>query len=419
MKLLRKTIPIALSILAICLSSPVTANLYKSPKALGRAGAVLASPQDSMTIAYNPAAAAFVGNRWDLGLTWNHNWGQAHFSDNPFAIGSFDSHARGSDLFIPEFGVNQYMCECTMTWGFVIYNQEYYKVDYNTPIPLFGTSNLGLEYMHYVAAPSWSILFGCDHALGITLDFHGHRLKINGLELYADDFSSRNPNQVTNKGYDYAGAIGLTVGWLSHLSDSVSLGLAWSPEVEWIIGKFNDYKGVVADRGLLKLPARFMGGLEIEMMCGLFLEFDIEHIQYNQIRPLDNPLLPAFHQEHGFGKTNGVGLGWRDQTIFRFGLEWNCFEDFALRMGWWHHRTPIVSSETLANTLVPNVIEDYLTWGATWNYACINEITFYGAYGFKNKVHGRDSIPLIFLGGGEVDLEGEKWLFGFSWGRKY
>ncbi|CCB90695.1 putative long-chain fatty acid transport protein [Waddlia chondrophila 2032/99] len=418
MKFLRKTIPLALTLLPLFFGPTLEANLYKSPKALGRAGAVAASPQDAMTIAYNPAAAAFVGNRWDLGLTWIHNLGRHTYSENANIDGIFDPFANASNLFVPEFGVNQRMCECTMTWGFLIYNQEYFKVDYKTPNPLFGTSNLGLEYLHYVASPSWSILFGCDHALGITLDFHGHRLKIDGLENFANDFNSANPNLFTNKGYDYAGAIGATVGWISHLAYGVNLGLSYSPPVDWIIGRFNDYRGSVADEALLELPARYLAGLQIEMVCGLFAEFDVEHVQYNQVRPLNQRLLPAFEEEHGFGAEEGVGLGWRDQTIFRFGLEWQWDENFALRAGWWHHRTPIVSSETLANTLVPNVLEDYVTWGGTMRCGCLNEISFFGAYGFKSTIYGQDSIPED-LGGGEVDLEGEKWMFGMSWGRRF
>lgn len=418
MKFLRKTIPFALSLLPFFLSAPAEANLYKSPKALGRAGAVAASPQDAMTIAYNPAAAAFVGNRWDLGLTWIHNSGRHTYSDNVNLDGTYDPFVDCCDLFVPEFAINQYMCECTMTWGFAIYNQEYYKVDYGTFNPLFGTSNFGLEYLHYVASPSWSILFGCDHALGVTLDFHGHRLKLNGLEYYADETFTNNPDQFTNKGYDYAGAMGLTVGWISHLGHNVTLGLAWSPQVDWIIGKFEDYRGSVADKALLKLPARYLAGLEIQTCCDLFVEFDVEHIQYNQIRPLSQKLLPAFEDTPAFGIKEGAGLGWRDQTIFRLGVEWQWDENFAFRAGWWHHRTPIISSETLLNSLVPNVLENYATWGGTLNCGCLNEINFFGAYGFKTTVYGRDSIP-DELGGGEIDLEGEKWLFGISWGRRY
>ena len=414
MNFLSKTIPFALTLLPFFCMPQMEANLYKSPKALGRAGAVVASPQDSMTIAYNPAAAAFVGNRWDLGLTWIHNMGRHTYSDNDEIDGVYDPFISGRNLLVPEFGINQMMCECTMTWGFVIYNQEFFKVDYSTPNYLLGTSSLGLEYLHYVASPSWSILFGCDHALGITIDFHGHRLKINGIENFATEFSTNYPDQFTNEGYEYAGAIGATVGWISHLGHGVTLGLSYSPPVDWIIGKFRDYRGSVADSALLELPARYLAGLEIEMVCGLFAEFDVEHVQYNQVRPLSQPLLPAFEEEFGFGTEDGVGLGWRDQTIFRFGLEWQWDQDYAFRVGWWHHRTPITSSETLANTLVPNVLENYVTWGGTMACGCLNEINFYGAYGFKSTVHGRNSIPEE-LGGGEVDT----WMFGMSWGRRF
>lgn len=285
-------------------------------------------------------------------------------------------------------------------------------------MPIFGEKKLGLEYLHYVASPSWSIIFGCRHALGITIDLHGHRLKIDGFENFANDFWSEHPNKVTDEGYEYAGAVGVTVGWISRFSDTVAIGLAYSPETDWIFGSFRGYKGIVPDQGKLRIPQRVAAGLSIEMLCNLTVDFDVEHMQYNRPRPTDNPLLPALLEAQPLGQDWGPGLGWRDQTIFRLGVEWIANEWSSYRVGYIHQRNPVPNTETLANILVGNIIQDFVTFGATWDICGVCETSVYLGYGMRYFESGRNSIPDI-LGGGEVDIEEEKIMAGISWGKKF
>ncbi len=406
---------LALSLFSLLAPTYTEASgLFYSTKAMGMAGAVMAYPLDSLSIAYNPAAAAFIDSRWDLGVNWSRSTGSADFSNDD----CYDSHASGSNFFLPEFGVNQWMCEGLMTWGFILYNRSYYKTAFDSNVPLFGEKKLGLEYLHYVASPSWSIIFACRHALGITLDFHGHRLKIDGMENFANDFWSEHPSKVTDEGYEYAGGIGVTIGWISRFSDTVAIGLSYSPEVEWIVGSFRGYKGVVPDQGKLKIPQRVAAGLSIEMLCNLTVAFDVEHMQYNRMRPLDNALLPAIDDVQPMGQDWGPGLGWRDQTIFRLGIDWQANEWSSYRVGYIHHRNPVPNHQTLANILVANVIQDFITFGATWDLARICEVSVFGAYGIEFHESGRNSIP-DSLGGGEVDITEQKFLAGITWGKKF
>jgi long-chain fatty acid transport protein len=306
-------------------------------------------------------------------------------------------------------------CACQFTWGFVIYNRSFYKTSYKYTNPIFGDTHPGVEYLHYVASPVGTLKFGCNHAIGVSIDFHGQRLKINGLENFANDelFDSEHPGSVTNEGYDYSGGIGVTVGWISYFSDCVSFGLAYSPTV-WM-SRFNDYRGIVAREGRINIPQRFLGGIAIEMVNGLTVTFDIEHTKYNEVSPLNHPLIPNL-DDHELGSDHGPGLGWMDQTAFRFGLDWQLNPNLDLRVGYIYHRDPTKSSETLFNSLVANILHRYVTWGMSWRINCCTELNFYGAYGFWNENKGRDSIPDVF-GGGEVNLKEERWQAGFSWAR--
>lgn len=401
--------------ISLALSSQTEA-FFTDVKGFGMGAAVTAHPIDSLSGAYNPAGLAFVGNRWDLGLHWAKDWGEAKYSGNEFIDGRFDSHSSWDNFFIPEFGVNKYTCDCDFTWGFLLYNRDFYKTEFDHDNPIFGTSHPGLEYLHYVAAITGTLRFGCNHAIGLTIDLHGQRLKINGLENF-ETARSKHPGSVTNEGYDYSGGAGVTVGWLSKASDCVSIGVAWSPTV--IMSRFSDYKGIVPRKGRLNIPQRFLGGVAIKMVENFTVAFDIEHTKYNEISPLNHPLLPNFFR-HRLGSDQGAGLGWMDQTTFRLGAEWIVNKSVDLRLGYIYHRTPVKSEETLFNTLVANILERFITWGLTWRLDRCNELNFYGAYGFWNEKEGRNSIPeRLEFGGGNVDIREEMWMAGFSWGRYF
>lgn len=126
-----RNIGLALSFLTLLSPAAADASLFFSTKAMGMAGAVMAYPLDSMTIAYNPAAAAFIESRWDFGVNYHKDIGSADFDGNAFTNSNYDTHASGDDWFLPEFGVSQWMCDGLMTWGFVIYNRSYYKTAFD------------------------------------------------------------------------------------------------------------------------------------------------------------------------------------------------------------------------------------------------------------------------------------------------
>jgi hypothetical protein len=68
--------------------------------------------------------------------------------------------------------------------------------------------------------------------------------------------------------------------------------------------------------------------------------------------------------------------------------------------------------------LTPNIIDDWVTAGATWTACVIGELSFYGAYGFQNRIFGKHSIPNDF-GGGETNLRESQYCIGLSWTKYY
>ncbi len=386
-------------------------------KSQGRANAQIAEPRDALVGAQNPAAMSFLGNRYDIGGTLVHQEGTSTINDNIFINGSFANSVTEHYPF-PDLAVNKHICDCDFTLGFVAYTRAFVKSDYNTSFPFFGTSDLAFEYLHQTFSPTFSVRLGTNHAAGISLDVHVMRMKIIGLENLAIPLFTDHPDYVSNNKYDYSAAAGLTIGWMSRVSDCVSVGFAWQPPVP--AKRFKKYKGFLADRGKWSIPHRVMGGVAIRALPCLSFEFDLEYIKWNQIAALDHSFfVPGTEGPDSLlGDKDGPGFGWRDQLIVRLGAEWKINQMASIRIGYQNSRAPMKGESTLPGLLAPETPEDLFSFGGTWRWSCYDEISFFYAHAFEKRIDGIDSIPLLF-GGGEADIRRSKDFFGLSWGRYF
>jgi len=85
----------------------------------------------------------------------------------------------------------------------------------------------------------------------------------------------------------------------------------------------------------------------------------------------------------------------------------------ALRAGYSDAKQPIPASQTFFNILAPGVIRKHATLGVGWKIGA-NEINATWTHGFKETIHGRDSIPSAF-GGGEADIYLKEDSLGIAW----
>jgi long-chain fatty acid transport protein len=400
-------------LLILALIPNLAFGLLISPKTSGRAWTAMAQPEDTLSGAFNPAGLAFIGDRWDLGVFYTYLDGKTTISDSFLSDGTYSSH-KDKNFFLPEFGINKDVCECYMTLGLIGYNRNFVKTTYNDPIRLYGTSKLGLEFVQENLSPVVTIRFGGCHAIGASIDFVFQRLKINGLETFADPIFSIEPERVTNKGYDYCYGITGTLGWTSIFDNWVFIGLAYQAETKTT--RFAKYKGLLPDKGSMNIPQRMMGGIAIRPIPCVTIEFDCEYVKWTDRKVFNNPIVPNIYQLPGFGVEDGVGLGWRNQIHFRFGGEWRVNQELLLRVGYSQARTPIKTTQVVQGALTANIVEQYVTTGFTWfiNY-CYEFSGFFG-YGFENQVRG--SIPFI-LGDGTIQLKEKNNIAGLSIGRRF
>lgn len=418
---------------SLFLSTNEVEGVLASVKSTGMAATAVAHPLDALVGAYNPAGMVEVGDRFDMGAYWVRDEGRVTVSGNLAPIPDVNASAdpfRTKDFYAGDFGINKTFCTeiCCRQWewalGLVAYDRNFQKTTFKTNLPLFGTSHAGLEYAQVTVAPTLALKLNECHSIGIAFNIQLERLKVNGLENFADpdvnpflgQVASVSPGNVTNRGYNYASGFTPTIGWLWHINDCLNFGLTYQPKTS--MSKLKKYQGFLAQHGRLNVPQKISAGISWDFVPCATIAFDVEHIDWNQVKSLKNNIVNSAGTLNQLGTSDGPGFGFRNQLYYRVGLEYRGLECLTLRAGYRWVRTPFKNSAAATNILLDDTVESFLTVGATWDLNECNEISGLFAYGFENKVTGHDSIPLQ-LGGGDVELKEKKFAVGISWGYKY
>jgi long-chain fatty acid transport protein len=421
---------VAAAFLPLLLASPAQAtNGYFQHgigiKAEGMGGASIAVPQDALAAANNPANMAFVGNRFDLGLTWFRPSRSATVSgipNFPPPFPNFNGEFDGDDktnFFIPEFGYNRALGP-DMTVGVSVYGNGGLNTSYKTPIPLFGSTQAGVDVSQLFVAPTLAYKVAADHSLGLALNLAYQRFKATGLQNFAPYSSS--PANLTDRGYDDSFGWGFRVGYTGRLTPSLTVGATYQSKT-WM-SEFDNYKGLFAEQGDFDVPANYGVGIAFKPVPQLTLAFDVVRIEYEGVASVSNPLLPNLAQAP-LGAAGGAGFGWQNVTAYKLGIDYMINPEWSVRGGYNYGKQPIPSSETLFNILAPGTIEQHFTLGATWTLANKGELSFAFMYAPEKEVRGPGSIPTagLFqqpgLPNGNADIRLQEVSFGIAYGWKF
>lgn len=417
------------SIIGFCSITSQAEAVIVSVKTFGMAATGVAYPQDALAGAFNPAGPVEIGDRMDLGITWGHDEGSARIKGNlipPFLVGggAINGKYRGyktKDSYSPDFGINKRLgCDNEWAIGLVAYNRNYSKTTYNRPFLLLGTSKLGLEYVHETISPVLAYKINDQHNIGISVNYMVQRVKVTGLENFDNAFRSVAPGHVTNREYDYSTGVGFTLGWQWHITDCITFGLTYQPETS--MSRFHKYKGFFANRGKFNIPTTYSGGIAWRFIECATIAFDIQRYQWTDIRALHNPI------EHDgtielLGSKHGPGFGFKSQTFYRLGVDYALNEQWTVRAGYRYGNTPIRATQTVVNQLTLDTVEHFITVGATYAINECHEVSSFFAYGFRNNIDGKHSIPEGIpptgFGGGNSNLDRTQLALGLSWGWNY
>ncbi|MBT9539605.1 OmpP1/FadL family transporter [Thiobacillus sp.] len=391
-------------------------------KSKGMAGASTASSDDAFFGANNPAAAAFAGNRLDLGVdlfspireTVNVGGNAPPAGFGPGAVGA---ESEAEYFLIPEFGYN-YMVSDTLALGVTVYGQGGMNTDYPALGGAFGTTNslggqgaLGVDLMQLIIAPTAAFKVAPNHSIGVSPLLGYQKFAATGLQGFAP--ISSDGTALTNQGNDDAFGYGLRIGYMGKFG-AVSIGAAYSTKVDF--DEFSKYKGLFAEQGDLDLPENYNLGIAWQATPELKLAADYQRINYSGVNSIGNAS-DSYATGGILGLDNGSGFGWADMDVWKLGAEYKLNQQMTLRAGYSYGESPIdgdAPAEATFNIIAPGVIEHHITLGMTYTTASGDEMTVAYMHGFENDVSG--NRPAGFGGGVDTTTMYQNSLgFQYSW----
>ncbi|MFN3544555.1 MAG: OmpP1/FadL family transporter [Thiobacillus sp.] len=441
MKLSRITL--ALAIAGLSVGAHATNGYFShgyGMKAKGMAGASTTNTEDAFFGANNPAAAAFAGNRLDLGVDLFSPIRKASRTGSAFSFtaatpgggtatisGSFDGSSKSDSNYflIPEFGYNK-MINPNLALGVTVYGNGGMNTNYpGGQIPagtcgpgapasnlLCGSGRLGVDLMQLIVAPTVAFKVAPDHAIGISPLLGYQRFKAEGLQGFGVSNSSGG-----NLGYDDSFGYGVRVGYLGKLAPTVTIGAAYASKMK--MEAFDKYRRLFAERGDFDMPENWNVGVSWQASPALRLALDYQRINYSDVKSVGNMV----SSPGSLGDPNGPGFGWDDISIWKLGMEYKYSPKLTLRAGYSHTDSPIKGSdcssgpltncgEVMFNILAPAVIENHVTLGFTYTLASGNELSMAYMHAFKNDVSGRDPI---FGGDDKIEMYQNAIGIQYSW----
>ena len=357
-------------------------------KAKGMAGVATTSTDDAFFGANNPAAAAFAGNRMELGADLFSPVREFSNTTAGFTVES------DSELFlVPEFGYNR-MINNDLALGITVYGNGGMNTDYPATFGPFnyfgGTGSLGVDLSQLIIAPTVAYKFAPNHSIGISPLLAYQRFAATGLQFMAG--FSASPNNVSEKGHDDSYGYGVRVGYLGKVTPTVTIGAAYASKLE--MTEFDSYKGLFAEKGDFDIPENYNLGVSWQATPALRLAFDYQRINYSDVNSVGNAVTNLFSAPLGAG--NGPGFGWDDVDVWKLGVEYQYNKAWTFRAGYSHANNPINGGsftnnefgEVTMNILAPAVIEDHVTLGFTYTRDNGDQITMAYMHGFENDVSG-------------------------------
>jgi len=380
-------------------------------KQLGQGGAGVAFPQDSLAAATNPAGMIFVGNRFDLGLTFFRPIRSGSITGSEAPVnGPYDA-SRHKNYFIPELGFN-HLVNSRLSIGASIFGNGGMNTSYTTAIPLLGSTRAGVDLEQLFVSPTVAFKASEHQAFGVSLNLGWQRFSASGLQNFTQPGFSIDPNNLTNRGYDASYGAGFRVGWVGEFGKLFNLGATFQSRT--YMQKFDKYRGLFAEQGGFDIPANVAGGVGLKLSQKLTVPFDVERIFYGQVKSIAN----LDSNQAQLGADNGPGFGWHGITAEKVGFDYKVSPSVTLRAGYNHSGLPFDSSQTFFNLLAPAIVQHHLTAGATFALRNGKEVNVAYQHAFEKTLDGVNSIPPAF-GGGEANLKMYQDSVGlsFGWGR--
>lgn len=404
-------------------------------RSMGMGGVGVAYGVDAMSIVANPANIVNTGMRADMGMgvMKAHRWARVGESagspgydvnGDPLkgnvGLGFDNGSVSNREWFLlPEMAMTMNLTESLHAGiafapnggGSTVYPENFFNFStFVTPEVPGAGKTLGGELMQLLVPVTVGYKINENHAVGVALDLAVQRFRMYGLKSFVTFGStfkvpiSADTDHLSDLGYDYSYGAGVKLGWLGEfMDDKLSLGASYTSRT--YMTKFDKYRGLLAEQGDFDIPANYGIGVAFKPRKNLVIAADINRIEWSSIAALANrgpgtstvlsgsggyPGTGYANAIHGIpstvsggkiyatGNDEGMGFNWRDQTVYKLGVNWGVNERLQLRAGYNYGKTPIPDDQLTFNTLLPVTTEKHYTVGFT--YKATDELEITGTY---------------------------------------
>lgn len=360
----------------------------------GMGGVGIAYGADTLSTAANPANAVKIGKRGDIGFAVFNPERYGSVSNDPSTptFGFFDGESESDAKYfiMPEMGFSTPVNDRLYVAAAVVGNGGMNTTYRENFFSFFGDpprdTTLGVDMMQLLVPITAAFKVNEDHALGVSLVLAETRFRAYGLQAFANfPGLSSNPDNVTNKGFDYSYGAGVRVGWLGDfLDDRLSVGLSYASRT--YMTEFDKYSGLFAEQGDFDIPENYGIGLAFKPVKNLVIAADVTRINYSDIASVGNPG-PGLSTDPGngipalvdpskqLGRDDGMGFGWRDQTVYKLGVQYGVNNRLQLRAGVNYGESPIPDNQVTFNLLAPATVEEHYSLGFSYRANDMLEVT--------------------------------------------
>jgi long-chain fatty acid transport protein len=368
-------------------------------KSKGMGGAAVAVTDNAFAGINNPAASVWAGNRAEIGVDIFMPKRSAARSAPGFGgMLEGDVKSDGSAFAVPEFSYNKKIDD-RMSWGLTVYgnggmNTEYPGANVTCQAPndgnlLCGQGKLGVDLMQLIVAPTFAYKLDAQHSVGVSPLLVMQQFKASGLQAFTSTEPgqqiSMSPGNVTNKGTDRSTGVGMRLGYLGQLSDTLKFGATYSPKIK--MSKFDKYAGLFAVEGSFDIPENYALGINVQVTPAVSVAADYSRINYSGVPSIGNPMSNLM-LGNPMGSANGPGFGWSDVNVLKLGVQWQATSTMVLRAGYNQSTNPVKAENITFNILAPGVITQHVTVGGTYALSKDSELTWAYMYAPKNTVTG-------------------------------
>lgn len=413
-------------------------------------GVGIASGQDSISAAANPANLSYVGMRGDVDLTVFNPNVKANVTSPCSLFGfSFGCYRNGNsytqmgwvestaDLyFIPNMGMSMPLNEkLSAGLAFVAasgmgsaYNPNFFSFNAtSTPVPA-NNSKVGIQLMQLIVPISIAYKPVESQSLGFSLVPAAQRFSASGLDAFSSFGISSDPSHMTGQGFDFSYGAGARIGWIGKFLDNkLALGATYSSKT--YMTKLDKYRGLFPNGGEFDIPANFGFGITLRPTDKWMIAFDLNKIMYRDVAAFGNaapglvgtePNITALYglcngptyAAACLGQPGGMGFGWKNQTVYKFGVAYKATEKLTLKAGYNYAASPIPDTALTFNLLAPATSEKHYSIGMTYTVSDNLDVS---AMYMRSPPHSQYESNLQVINSGGFTMNQNYLGIGASW----